>query len=67
LLEEFGHVPEPGDRLEREGIAMEVLEATETQVLRVRLHRISPTAALEGGPAVPDRARGRTESEPARS
>jgi CBS domain containing-hemolysin-like protein len=71
LLEEFGHVPEPGDRLEREGIAMEVLEATETQVLRARLQRVSPTASLEGGPAAerpaPDRPGSRTESQAARS
>ena len=71
LLEEFGHVPEPGDRLEREGIAIEVLEATETQVLRARLQRVTPTVALEGSQATdrpaPDRPRDRTESQPARS
>ncbi len=49
LLEEFGHVPEPGDRLEREGIAIEVLEATETQVLRARLQRVSLAAPPEAG------------------
>ena len=47
LLEEFGHVPEPGDRLEREGITIEVLEATETQVLRARLQRVSQAAPAE--------------------
>lgn len=39
LLEEFGRVPSSGERLDRDGIVMEVLEATETQVLRVRLLR----------------------------
>lgn len=47
LLEEFGRVPETGERLERDGIALEVLEATETQVLRVRLQR-QGTASGEG-------------------
>ncbi len=41
LLEELGHVPGPGEKLEREGIVIEVVEATETQVTRVRLKRTS--------------------------
>jgi CBS domain containing-hemolysin-like protein len=40
LLEELGHVPEPGEKLEREGIMIEVLEATDTQVTRARFRRI---------------------------
>jgi putative hemolysin len=40
LLEELGRVPEPGERLERDGILIEVLEATETQVTRARLRRL---------------------------
>ncbi|MEO5511278.1 MAG: hemolysin family protein, partial [Longimicrobiales bacterium] len=40
LLEELGHVPHKGEKLEREGIVIEVVEATETQVTRVRLRRI---------------------------
>jgi putative hemolysin len=40
LLEELGRVPEVGERLEREGILIEVMEATETQVTRARLRRI---------------------------
>lgn len=68
LLEELGRVPEPGERIEREGLSIEVLEATETQVLRARLRRTAtaaPAAAsLEGqpeeGPAVaqPRKAQG---------
>ena len=48
LLEEFGRVPELGERLEREGIAIEVLEATDTQVLKARVRRISSAATAEG-------------------
>jgi putative hemolysin len=40
LLEELGRVPDPGEKLEREGILIEVVEATETQVVRVRLRRV---------------------------
>jgi len=71
LLEELGRVPAVGERLERDGIEIEVLEATETQVLRARLRRLTPLAdatgedeaaverAAEGEPtaaAPPDRA-----------
>jgi CBS domain containing-hemolysin-like protein len=45
LLEELGRVPETGETLEREGIFIEVLEATETQVERARLKRADPIAA----------------------
>jgi putative hemolysin len=41
LLEELGRVPEPGEVLERDGIRIEVLDATDTQVTRVRLRRIA--------------------------
>jgi CBS domain containing-hemolysin-like protein len=44
LLEELGRVPAAGESLEREGILIEVLDATETQVLRARLRRTSPIA-----------------------
>jgi len=40
ILEEFGHVPATGDTLDRAGVRIEILEATETQVVRVRLTRI---------------------------
>jgi putative hemolysin len=42
LLEELGRVPESGESIEREGVAIEVLEATDTQVLRARVRRASP-------------------------
>lgn len=47
LLDALGRVPEPGEKLERDGVLIEVLEATETQVLRARLRR-----AGAGEPAV---------------
>ncbi len=37
LLEELGHVPEVGERLELADCTIEVLEASDTQVLRARL------------------------------
>lgn len=39
LLDELGHVPEPQEEIEREGIRIRIVEATETQVLRARLIR----------------------------
>jgi CBS domain containing-hemolysin-like protein len=48
LLEELGHVPAAGESLEREGILIEVLAATETQVLRARLRRTPPIADVAG-------------------
>ncbi len=39
ILEELGHVPEPGAIMERAGVVIEVVEASETQVLLCRLRR----------------------------
>jgi CBS domain containing-hemolysin-like protein len=39
LLEVFGQVPEPGERISREGVVIEVTAATDTQVLRARIRR----------------------------
>ena len=39
LLDELGHVPKPGEELEREGVMIRIVEATEQQVLRARLSR----------------------------
>lgn len=41
ILEELGHVPTDGDSFERAGVRVEILEATETQVLRARLTRMA--------------------------
>ena len=47
LLEEFGHVPAEGERLAIPGIEIEIIEATETQVVRARLTKTHPTTADE--------------------
>jgi putative hemolysin len=46
LLEELGRVPEPGEQVEREGIRIEVVDATETQVMQARLRRIGQPPEL---------------------
>jgi putative hemolysin len=52
ILEELGRVPEPGETLEREGIRLEIVEATDTVVTRVRLRRhAAPVEASETGRA----------------
>jgi putative hemolysin len=43
ILEEMGYVPSVGETLEHSGVRIEVVEATETQVVRARLTRL-PTA-----------------------
>jgi CBS domain containing-hemolysin-like protein len=58
LLEELGRVPETGETLEREGVLIEVLEATDTQVLRARLRR---AAAPEAGERAPQPAPARAD------
>jgi putative hemolysin len=40
ILEELGHVPLTGSAFERAGVRFEILEASETQVVRVRLTRL---------------------------
>jgi CBS domain containing-hemolysin-like protein len=39
LLDMLGRVPQPGEKITREGVVIEVTAATETQVLRARLTR----------------------------
>lgn len=53
LLEELGRVPLPGERFEREGIAIEILEASETMVDRVRLRRPATTGDFAERPTAP--------------
>ena len=50
ILEELGYVPAVGEHLERGGVHIEIVEATETQVVRARLTRLpseSPSAPPE--------------------
>ncbi len=58
LLDELGRVPDAGEALERDGVRIEVLEATETQVLRARVHRAgaSEAAAAGAGPGTAEEA-----------
>jgi putative hemolysin len=42
LMEELGRVPQPKETIDRQGLQIEVLEASETQVLRARVTRRAP-------------------------
>lgn len=48
ILDELGYVPLAGETLEVDGARVEVLEASETQVLRARLTRLATDDAREG-------------------
>lgn len=41
ILEEMGYVPEEGESFERSGVRIDILEATDTQVVRARLKRLA--------------------------
>lgn len=41
VLEELDRVPESGELFERDGISIEIIEATDTQVTRARLRRVA--------------------------
>jgi CBS domain containing-hemolysin-like protein len=45
IIEELGYVPQDGEALERSGVRIEVVEATDTQVIRARLTKLSPTGS----------------------
>ncbi len=62
LLEELGRVPEEGEVVDRQGIRMEVAEATGSQVLRVRLRRLPPQPGTPGERQTA--ARGEVEAAP---
>ena len=46
LLDELGHVPRPGEEFVREGVLVQIVEASDTQVLKALLVR--PHAPTEG-------------------
>ncbi|HUH11548.1 MAG TPA: hemolysin family protein [Longimicrobiales bacterium] len=59
LLDELGRVPQRGERLLREGVEVEILEASDTQVLRARLERTAlPGAGDADGGAGSDEVEG---------
>jgi CBS domain containing-hemolysin-like protein len=45
LLDELGRVPVAGEEIERLGVTIEILQATDTQVTRVRMRRPTPPAS----------------------
>lgn len=47
ILDELGYVPEIGESFDRSGVRIDVVEATETQVLRARLTRLPGERAME--------------------
>ncbi|MCH8992232.1 MAG: hypothetical protein IIA44_10850 [Acidobacteria bacterium] len=49
ILEELGYVPKANEKIERYGVTIEILEASETQVLKARLGK--PPSATEGEPS----------------
>jgi CBS domain containing-hemolysin-like protein len=53
LLEEFGRVPEPHETVEAQGVRIEVLRATETQVTRARITRLASSPGNEAAHAEP--------------
>lgn len=46
ILEELGHVPPEGETFERAGVRIDILEATDTQVVRARLTKVG--AGVDG-------------------
>jgi CBS domain containing-hemolysin-like protein len=53
LLARLGHVPKPGETVERGGVTFEVLEANQRKVLKVRLRLLPGTAAAASPEAEP--------------
>jgi len=47
IIEELGYVPERGESLERQGVRIDVVDATETQVIRARVRKITPPGLTE--------------------
>jgi len=53
LLARLGHVPKPGETVERGGVTFEVLEANQRKVLKVRLRLLPGTAEAASPDAEP--------------
>ena len=49
ILEELGYVPEADETLDCAGVRIEILEASDTQVIRARLTKLSPTSRDDMG------------------
>jgi magnesium and cobalt exporter, CNNM family len=48
ILEELGHVPEKGTSFDRDGVRFDILEATETQVMRARVTKLTESPPSAG-------------------
>jgi CBS domain containing-hemolysin-like protein len=48
IIEELGYVPAKGESLERHGVRIDVVDATETQVLRARVRKVAPPDSAAG-------------------
>jgi putative hemolysin len=48
ILEELGFVPEKGESLECHGVRIDIVDATETQVVRARIRKITAPDPAEG-------------------
>ncbi len=47
ILEELGYVPKANEKIERYGVTIEILEASDTQVLKARLGKPPPATGAE--------------------
>jgi len=47
IIEELGYVPERGESLERQGVRIDVVDATETQVVRARVRKLPAPGPAE--------------------
>lgn len=47
IIEELGYVPRKGESLDRHGVRIDVVDASETQVVRARVRRLTPSEARE--------------------
>ena len=49
ILDELGYVPDAGESLTRDGVVIEILEASDTHVIRARIRRMDEAAADQDG------------------
>jgi Mg2+/Co2+ transporter CorC len=54
LLDEFGYVPQAGEELERDGVQVRIEQASDTQVLRARIHHVHPSPDGTGDTPAPE-------------
>jgi putative hemolysin len=47
IIEELGYVPERGETLEREGVRIDIVDATDTQVVKARIRKLDSVERAE--------------------